>query len=202
MFATLIALPRQRRSWYWAAVVRLDRPYVLCRDDGLAYPSEQRPIELRGEGLWMHAICETPWRHWTVAMEAFAIEFDDPTEVWRSERGDRLGLAFDLEWESNETDVEWRRSASYDVACSVSGDLQVGDERFFVDAHGWRSHSWGPLDVLLDVQSETSPDTTTWHAPLLAITERGEQRLVRRLVESNERLPPRWVLYTAATPPS
>ncbi len=197
MFATIVAFANQRRSWYWAAVVRPGRPYVLCRDDGLEFPTEQRPIEMRGEGLWMHAICETPWRHWTVAMEAFAISFDDPTEAWRSERGDRVGLAFDLEWESESTDVEWRTVASYGVVSSVSGEIQVGEEQISLCATGWRSHAWGSLDEVLTGHAPGPGEQRIATAPILVISKVGTRPYERILLDSDGGRPPRWITQIA-----
>jgi hypothetical protein len=96
-------------------------------------------------------ICETPMEHWTVAMEAYALAFDDPFEAWRTEHGDRIGLAFDLEWESLEVAAQFNRSAHvqskrYDVSCEVNGVLQVGDEEWTIAATGSRHHEWGILD--------------------------------------------------------
>jgi hypothetical protein len=99
MFTRLAVYPNLGpigQTWFWAAVVRKGRPYVLCRDQEIAAPNPAWPLEIRGGSLWSHAICETPFDHWTVAMEAFAVGFDDPMEAWRAERGDKVGLALIL----------------------------------------------------------------------------------------------------------
>jgi hypothetical protein len=139
--------PRQRRTWFATAVLAPDHPYVLCRDDDIAMPSTS-VIELRTEGLWMHAICETPLEHWTVAIEAFAVAFDDPSEAVGSERGERIGLAYDLEWESvgnvrpAESGID-----GYTIRCVVNGDAQLGDRSSTISGTGSRSHHWGVLDA-------------------------------------------------------
>lgn len=172
LFVDVIALPNQGRAWFWAAVVGAGRRYVLCRDDELVLRARAWPLELRGTGIWMHAICEDPWRHWTVAMEAFAVRFEDRTEAWRSERGDLVGLAFDLEWESDE-------ATAYPASCRVTGTLQVGDEQWDVDTAGRRDHRWGELRDVLDVEAaplSTDDDRT---APLLAELPGGTGRILR-----------------------
>ncbi len=149
-FTRITVYPRQRKCWFWAGIVGENRTYVLCRDHDLALPTT--PIlELRGGSLWTHAICETPLEHWTVAMEAFALSFDDPFEAWRTEHGDRIGLAFDLEWESLATDARFGSSAHvqssfYFLPCAVNGTLQVGDEEWTIAGTGSRHHEWGVLD--------------------------------------------------------
>lgn len=154
-FVEVTHLPRQRKAWFCAGIVAEDRPYVLCRDHDLAAPTDPNVFDLRGGGLWAHAICETPGEHWTVAMEAFALSFDDPQEALGKEHGDRIGLAFDLEWEGErgdlivdaipEEDEEWGPQGRYGAKSEVNGVLQLGDEEWEVAASGARSHAWGML---------------------------------------------------------
>jgi hypothetical protein len=149
-FTRIAVYPRQQKCWFWAGIVGENRAYVLCRDHDLALPTTP-VLELRGGSLWTHAICETPLEHWTVAMEAYALSFDDPFEAWRSEHGDRIGLAFDLEWETLNTAARFSSSAHvsstrYDVPCEVNGILQVGDDEWTIAATGSRHHEWGILD--------------------------------------------------------
>jgi len=174
-FVRIARYPRLGVAWFWAAVVGEGRTYVLCREHELDLPPADGPLEVRGLGIWSHAICETPLEHWTVAMEAFALAFDDPHEAWRHERGDRLGLAFDLEWES-EPSAMVRTHADegvtrYEVACTVHGQLQVGDEEWpSLTATGWRHHEGGLLDWSGPVVRGLRADgtgarpRTAWHA--------------------------------------
>lgn len=149
-FTRIGVYPRQQKCWFWAGIIGENRSYVLCRDHDLVLPTTP-VLELRGGSLWTHAICETPLEHWTVAMEAYALAFDDPFEAWRTEHGDRVGLAFDLEWESigsyaHFTSSAHLQSTRYDVACEVNGILQVGDDEWTIAATGSRHHEWGILD--------------------------------------------------------
>ena len=184
--------PRRNLAWFWAAVVGDGRNYVLCRDHDLAPPADPNVLEVRGGGLWSHAICETPLEHWTVAMEAFAVEFDDPMEAWRQERGDRIGLAFDLEWEGPAAAAVWLNGTDSDVSryeqpCEVHGDLQLGDESWTIDAIGRRHHEWGPLDWRPSLPGAARSDssrnrTVVAEAPLLVDGPGGSQlRLLRTL---------------------
>jgi hypothetical protein len=149
-FVRIAVYPRQQRVWFWAGIVGEGRKYVLCRDHDLAPPADLNVLEVRGGSLWSHAICETPLEHWTVAMEAYAVEFEDPYDAWRDERGDRIGLAFDLEWESDADLARWVGSTEdvsrYETPCEVNGTLQVGDEEWTIVGEGWRHHEWGVLD--------------------------------------------------------
>ena len=183
-FVEFTVLPRQRKAWFCAGIVGEGRPYVLCRDHDLATPADANVLEVRGGGLWSHAICETPGEHWTVAMEAFALAFDDPLDAWGTELGDPVGLAFDLEWEgsakriaSEVTDAPGH--GRYATPCEVNGVLQLGDDEWEIAGVGARSHRWGiPVehdlarwrsDPLVVPATDAAPDRLTLAvAPLLA----------------------------------
>ncbi len=192
-FARIAVFPRQQTAWFWAGVVGRGRRYLLCRDHDLRAPANPNVLEVRGVGLWMHAICETALEHWTVAMEAFALEFDDPFEAWRSERGDREGLAFDLEWECEPDQAVWVHNTSeagrYEVPCTVNGDLQVGEESWTIAATGRRYHEWGALlrppavGVGLRVAASAGSGEVIGVAPLLAEGNDGRSiRILQTLV--------------------
>lgn len=145
-FVQLTVHPNRRTCWFWAGVRATGRPYVLCRDLDIAAPAH--PLEIRGSALWSHLICETPFEHWTVAMEAYAVALEPPYEAWGAERGERVGLAFDLEWESTgapELD-QGEAVSGYQLACEVNGELQVGHDRFAIAGFGTRHHHWGAID--------------------------------------------------------
>ena len=154
-FVEVTHLPRQRKAWFCAGIVAEDRPYVLCRDHDLAAPADPNVFDVRGGGLWAHAICETPGEHWTVAMEAFALAFDDSSVAVGDERGERIGLAFDLEWEGDRRDLridamagvdeEGGAQGHYATTAEVNGVLQLGEEEWEIAATGARTHSWGML---------------------------------------------------------
>lgn len=107
---------------FWAGVVGLgDHPLVALRDDEVP---RARNLDVRTEGLWASLTEETPGEHWSVGMEAFAVGYDDPVDALGDERGDRVALGLDLEWE-RDGDV-WR----------VHGELLVADRRIVLDTTG------------------------------------------------------------------
>jgi hypothetical protein len=76
-----------------------------------------RDVDLRGPGLWLSLVCETPGEHWTIGLEAFALAVDHPDD----ERGDLVALGLDLEWEA---------------PGRVHGEVLVADARWDVDEPG------------------------------------------------------------------
>jgi hypothetical protein len=82
---------------------------LVVRDD------EVRPgPDLRGPGLWLSLVCETPGEHWTIGLEAFALAVDHPDD----ERGELVPLGLDVEWEA---------------PGRLHGELLVGAERYELD---------------------------------------------------------------------
>ena len=131
-------------AWWWAYVVGEGRPLVAVRDHDVPLPTQG--LEIRTEGLWGELLCETPHEHWSIGMEAFGVALDDPTESYRGERGDRVAVGLDLEWEERGPVYPYALTSRYEQACRVTGEVLIGDETIDVDAVGERDHSWGVRD--------------------------------------------------------
>ncbi len=150
-FVRLGLYPNLGVLWYWAALVGQGRRLVLVRDHDLELPGG-RDLEVRGQGIWSAVNCETPLDHWSIGLEAFAVALDDPAEAYRGERGDLVGLGFDLEWEATapafvtSRPADGGNSGGYGQACQVSGEILVGDEQLVFDGAGHRGHAWGGQD--------------------------------------------------------
>jgi hypothetical protein len=136
--------PNRGVAWWWAYLVGDGRPLVAVRDHDVALPKQG--LEVRAEGLWADVVCETPLEHWTIGMEAFGVALDDPAEAYRGERGDRIAVGLDLEWEERAPVYEYGLTTRYEQACRVHGEVLIGDESIDVDAIGERDHSWGVRD--------------------------------------------------------
>lgn len=148
MFVRFVLHPNRNTCWFWSGALNGAGPVVLCRDLSVPMPSQPSVLEIRSSALWSHAICETPFDHWTVAMEAYAVSLDDPNDAYTGEFGDRVGLAFDLEWEDAElatSDVTDPTVRGYSAAAKVTGVLQLDDDTIDVTANGCRDHMWGYL---------------------------------------------------------
>jgi hypothetical protein len=138
--------PNLDRAWYWACVVGEGRPLTTVIDHHVPLP---RPgsLEIRSEGLWADHTVETPFDHLTLGCEAFAVQVDDPAEVYGDLRGDRAPLGFDLEWETVGSGAyPYPGTTRYEIPCRVHGEILVGDERIELDGIGQRDHSWGVRD--------------------------------------------------------
>ncbi|MCU0311071.1 MAG: hypothetical protein MUE36_09015 [Acidimicrobiales bacterium] len=116
-------------------------------------PSVPRPrtpfLELRSPGLWADHVLEEAGRRWSLGLEAFGVAVPDAdVDLFDPDlRGERLAVGWDLEWESEGPPV-WERAGAptgvgYALACSVRGEVLLGDLRLELDTVGRRSHHWG-----------------------------------------------------------
>jgi len=104
---------------------------VVVRDRALPRPAPGSSA-IRGEGLWLEAVCETPGEHWSFGLEAFGLRVECAPEVVGTLsddelRGERIPVGADLEWEADgqvhgEVMVGTRR-----VDVAGTGELTVAD---------------------------------------------------------------------------
>jgi len=109
------------RASFRAQVVVPDVGVVVVRDDDVAPPRRDDVLVVRAEGLWAELLCETPGEHWSVGLEAFGVRFDSEAEAAVSDRGERVPVGFDVEWETPDR---------------VVGEVLVGRARHDLDARG------------------------------------------------------------------
>lgn len=147
--ARLGLYPNMGAAWWWALVVRRDEPLLLARDHTLALP-RGKSFEVRGDGLWADLTCHEPMQRWQVNFEGIALALDDPNDVHFRERGDRVPIEFEFEWESVGTPRPIG-ALGYGLFCTSHGELKIGtpDNVLSLDdpAPGYRTHLWDPPPV-------------------------------------------------------
>ncbi len=143
-YAQLTLWPNLGRSWFWSALVGVDRrPVVLVETDAqLPRPST---LELRAPGLWTEFIEQIPDEHFTVDLEAFAVALDDAEEVFGRGWGERVPYGLELEWE-----------AADGLRDVVHGLVLVGGESYELDGRGRRFH-WEGLPAWWDQEWSNGP---------------------------------------------
>jgi hypothetical protein len=94
---------------------------VVVHDDDVTPPRSHSQLVVRAEGLWAELLCETPDEHWSFGLEAFGVQFDDEAEAAASDRGERVAVGFDLEWETPDR---------------VYGEILLGRRQFDFDGSG------------------------------------------------------------------
>lgn len=109
------------RASFVAQVVVPGIGVVVVRDDDVPPPRRDDLIVVRAEGLWAELLCETPGEHWSIGLEAFGVRFDDEVEAASTDRGERVPVGFDLEWETPDR---------------VVGEVLIDRARHDLDARG------------------------------------------------------------------
>lgn len=130
--------------WYWACLVEEGRPLVTVVDHDVDAPRDNRSLEIRHDGLWAdHSVAE-PLQRMTCDLESFAVRLDDPADVYRGARGERVPFGFELDWHTDGGAYQWPAvTPRYEIPCRVEGRVRVGDREIDVDGWGQRDHSWG-----------------------------------------------------------
>ena len=93
------SLDSRGRATFSARLVLPEVGVVVVHDDDVAPPRREQLV-VRAEGLWAELVCETVGEHWSFGLEAFGVRFDDEQEAATSDRGERVAVGFDLEWET------------------------------------------------------------------------------------------------------
>lgn len=125
---------------YWAVLASAAGPVVVREPDARAPGG--RTLEVRADGLWADGVCEEPFVHWTLGLEAFAVRLDDPADGWHGERGERVPFGFELDWEA--TGEPAGEPPSYRQAGRLHGEVVTGRHTEAVDGPCVRLHRVTP----------------------------------------------------------
>lgn len=146
--------PHARRTWYWTHLVLPGAPPVLVRDHDVP-PPRGGGLLLKADAFWAECECGAPWEAWTLGVETYGVALDDPVEAYRTERGERVPVAFDLEWEATTPAVDVGGAGGADrvrveQAGTLRGEIEVGDRHVRLDGRAHRVHEWGRRDWFTD----------------------------------------------------
>jgi hypothetical protein len=108
------------RATFSARLMVPDVGVVVVYDDDVP-PPRGTQLVVRTDGLWAELVCETPGEHWSFGLEAFGVRHDDEREAAITDRGERVAVGFDLEWETPDR---------------VFGELLLGRRRDELDGTG------------------------------------------------------------------
>jgi hypothetical protein len=134
MYARLALYPQRSQAWWWSVIVRAGAQMLLVRDQHLDLPKR---FEVRGDGLWADLTCHDAMQRWQVNFEGFAVGLDDPRDAYGDERGARVPVEFEMEWDA--AAAPFVIADGYGQRCVVTGEFDGA-------IAGYREHTWGVKD--------------------------------------------------------
>ncbi len=90
--------------------------------------------------------CEVELERFSVLLRGTGEAYEDPAALLRGESGEPVAVELDLVWETLGAPYAYRVATRYEIPCSVSGRIRVGEEELALRAVGQRDHSWGTRD--------------------------------------------------------
>jgi hypothetical protein len=121
---------------------------IVVADEAVPLPRPTAGLEIRADGLWASLLCETPFEHWSLGLEAFGLRLDldavgDDPPAYSDLVGERLPVGFDLEWELTGPPAPLIDGRGYRQTGTLFGELLVLRDRIEVEATCTREHAWG-----------------------------------------------------------
>jgi hypothetical protein len=138
--------PNLGRCWYTALVCGPGRPTVAAIDLSAPLPDDGT-LSLQTDALRAEHRCQAPLERFELTLDALAESYPDPSAILRGEPGSPQRLSLDLSWSTEGEPYSYRLTTRYEIPCTVSGTIVIGDERLQLSrALGQRDHSWGARD--------------------------------------------------------
>lgn len=138
----------QKTAWVHALLCGPDLPTVAVVDSEVPLTSEsQDPWVLRTDAFELGHSAGTPLQTYRVDLRGRAQAYSDSSALLRGEPGTPVDMTLNLEWATDGTPFKYRLTTRYEIPCTVSGAVTVGDTSYHVNSvPGQRDHSWGVRD--------------------------------------------------------
>lgn len=134
----------QDTAWVHALLCGPDMPTVAV-DAQVPLPAD--PWLVRGDDFEIGHSAGAPLQTYRVDVRARAQSYPDPSALLRGEPGTEVDMTMHLVWTTDGTPYTYRVTTRYEIPCTVSGTVTIGDTRYDVDSvPGQRDHSWGVRD--------------------------------------------------------
>lgn len=135
----------QRKAWVHVLLCGPDMPTVAVADAEVPLPTD--PWVLRTDAFELAHSAGVPLQSYRVDVRAQGRAYPDPSGLLRGEPGTPVEMTMNLVWATHGTPYTYRLTTRYEIPCTVTGTVTVGDARYRVDAvPGQRDHSWGVRD--------------------------------------------------------
>lgn len=138
-------VPNQDTAWINVLVCGPGLPTVALNDFHAAVPADV--TQIRGDRVTLGLHAGEPLQAYRVTSSGTGEAYDDPAALLRGESGRPVELTLDLTWTTTGIPYQYRITPRYEIPCTVSGTVTVGERSYRLDAvPGQRDHSWGVRD--------------------------------------------------------
>ncbi|WP_003895292.1 phosphotransferase [Mycolicibacterium smegmatis] len=138
-------IPNQDHSWINVLVCGPGLPTVALNDFHAALPTDVARVS--GDGVELSLQRGEPLQTYRVTASGQGQAYDDPAALLRGEAGAPVDVTLDLTWTTVGTPYQYRITPRYEIPCTVTGTVTVGETTYPLDAVvGQRDHSWGVRD--------------------------------------------------------
>jgi hypothetical protein len=137
--------PNQDVAWWTAALVGPDLPCVMSTDYTLPLPSPDG-MSVNDGGVSVECIVEAPLKAFRVVASAPALMHASAGGVYDGAAPQPTTMDVDLTWTTDGVPYHYALSPRYEIPCTVSGAVTVGDVTYAISARGQRDHSWANRD--------------------------------------------------------
>ncbi|MGV0701933.1 phosphotransferase [Mycolicibacterium porcinum] len=137
-------IPNQDTAWINVLFCGPGMPTVALNDfrAPLAEPSA-----VKGDGVELNLHPDAPLEVYRLTATGTGEAFNDPSALLRGESGRAVSVTLDLTWHTAGVPYQYRITPRYEIPCTVSGTVIIGDQTHLVEAvAGQRDHSWGVRD--------------------------------------------------------
>jgi hypothetical protein len=135
----------QQAVWMHALLCGPDLPTVAIAD--CAVPLTSDPWVVRTDAFELGHSASVPLQTYRVDLKGCAQSYSDPSALLRGEVGTPVDVTMNLEWATDGTPYKYGLTTRYEIPCTVSGTVTVGDTSYQVNSvPGQRDHSWGVRD--------------------------------------------------------
>lgn len=137
-------IPNQDTAWVNVLFCGPGMPTVALND---FHAPLADPSSVKGEGVELNLHPDEPLQVYRLTATGTGEAFDDPSALLRGESGQAVSVTLDLTWTTAGTPYQYRVTPRYEIPCTVTGTVIIGDQTHTVDAvAGQRDHSWGVRD--------------------------------------------------------
>jgi Ecdysteroid kinase-like family len=138
----------QQTAWVHALLCGPDLPTVAVVDCQVPLnPETSDPWVLRTDAFELGHSASAPLQTYRVDLRGRAQAYSDPSALLRGEPGTPVEMTMNLAWATDGTPYKYRLTTRYEIPCTVSGTVTVGDTSYQVNSvPGQRDHSWGVRD--------------------------------------------------------